>query len=104
MINDETLTGAITFNKEITIDGDGHFVTAKVTGTDDMLVVNSNSSNYNMFINNSTGTLLKDLTIYGGRKSAIVNNKDKRYTFIQMYYISFRNKCRRRNCRWCYTE
>ena len=40
MINDETLTGAITFNKEITIDGDGHFVTAKVTGTDDMLVVN----------------------------------------------------------------
>lgn len=78
MINDETLTGAITFNKEITIDGDGHFVTAKVTGTDDMLVVNSNSSNYNMFINNSTGTLLKDLTIYGGRKSAIVNNKDKR--------------------------
>ena len=24
MINDETLTGAITFNKEITIDGDGH--------------------------------------------------------------------------------
>lgn len=78
MINDETLTGAITFNKEITIDGDGHFVTAKVTGTDDMLVVNSNSSNYNMFINNSTGTLLKNLTIYGGRKSAIVNNQDKR--------------------------
>ena len=78
MINDETLTDAITLDKEITIEGDGHFVTAKVTGTDDMLVVNSNSSNHSMFINNSTGALLKELTIYGGRKSAIVNNKDKR--------------------------
>ena len=74
MISDEVLESAVTLDKKVTIEGNGHIIRASVTGTDNMLVVNSDSSNYNMFINNAAGTVLQNMTIYGGKITAIVNN------------------------------
>lgn len=70
----EGIVAVINEGYDIVIDGNGHTLSAYITGTNSQGITQTNGSNYSMFSVPSGAILtLNNLTIHGGSRSAVVN-------------------------------